>query len=103
MVFLGLKPGEHDGRRSPLIYDYPYSSLTVYQAPIRQAFLCRPLLSFVELFVMAKTVTRGDAIAQWIHLCLHPAVPGSSPKRTIYAFSFIVFVLYLSCEKNENN
>ena len=48
----------------PLIYDYPYSSLTVYQAPIRQALLCRPLLSFVELFVMAKMVTRGDAVAQ---------------------------------------
>ena len=34
----------------------------------------------------------------------HPAAPGSSPKQAIYAFSFIVFVfvLYLSCEKNEN-
>ena len=32
----------------------------------------------------------------------HPAAPGSSPKHAIYAFSFIVFVLYLSCEKNEN-
>ena len=32
----------------------------------------------------------------------HPGAPGSSPKHTIYAFSFIVFVLYLSCEKNEN-
>ena len=32
----------------------------------------------------------------------HPAAQGSSPKHAIYAFSFIVFVLYLSCEKNEN-
>ena len=32
----------------------------------------------------------------------HPAALGSSPKHAIYAFSFIVFVLYLSCEKNEN-
>ena len=32
----------------------------------------------------------------------HPAAPGLSPKHTIYAFSFIVFVLYLSFEKNEN-
>ena len=32
----------------------------------------------------------------------HPAAPSSSPKHAIYAFSFIVFVLYLSCEKNEN-
>ena len=31
----------------------------------------------------------------------HPAAPGSSPKQTIYAFSFIVFVLYLLFEKNE--
>ena len=31
-----------------------------------------------------------------------PTIPGSSPKHAIYAFSFIVFVLYLSCEKNEN-
>ena len=30
----------------------------------------------------------------------HPAAPGSSPKHTIYGF--IVFVLYLSCEKDEN-
>ena len=33
----------------------------------------------------------------------HPATLGSSPKHTIYALSFIVkFVLYLSCENNEN-
>ena len=32
----------------------------------------------------------------------HPAAPGLSPKHTIYAFSFIVFVLYLSFEKNKN-
>ena len=37
------------------------------------------------------------AIAQWI---CHSAAPGSSPKHTIYAF--IIFVLNLSCEKNEN-
>ena len=44
----------------------------------------------------------GAAIAQWIHLRLFPAAQGSSPKHAIYAFSFIVIVLYLSCEKNEN-
>ena len=32
----------------------------------------------------------------------HSAIPGSSPKHGIYIFSFIVLVLYLSCEKNEN-
>ena len=44
----------------------------------------------------------GAAKAPWIHLCAyHPATPGSSPKHTIYAFSFVVkFVLYLSCEKS---
>ena len=31
-----------------------------------------------------------------------PADPGLSPKHAIYAFSFIVFVLYLSCEMNKN-
>ena len=29
-----------------------------------------------------------------------PTIPGSSPKHAIY--TFINFVLYLSCEKNEN-
>ena len=32
----------------------------------------------------------------------HPAAPSLSPKHAIYASSFIVFVLYLSSEKNEN-
>ena len=32
----------------------------------------------------------------------HPAAPGSSPKHSIYTFSFIEFVQYLSCEKKEN-
>ena len=32
----------------------------------------------------------------------HIAAPGSSPKHAIYAFSFIVFVLHLSYEKNKN-
>ena len=41
----------------------------------------------------------GAAIAQWNHLRPPSCRPGSSPK---HAFSFIVFVLYLSCEKNEN-
>ena len=42
------------------------------------------------------------------HSSLDSSVPtilpphGSSPKHAIYAFSFIVFVLHLSCEKNEN-
>ena len=31
-----------------------------------------------------------------------PTILGSSSKHAIYAFSFIVFVLYLSCEKDEN-
>ena len=44
----------------------------------------------------------GAAIAQWIRLRLPFAALGLSPKHAIYAFSFIVFVLYLSCEKNEN-
>ena len=44
----------------------------------------------------------GAAIAQWIRLSYHPANQGSSPKLTIYVFSFIVLVLYLSREKNEN-
>ena len=47
-------------------------------------------------------IVGGAAIFQWIRLCLHPTTPGSSPKHIIYTFSFIVFVLYLSCEKNEN-
>ena len=78
----------------PLIYDYPYSSLTVYQAPIRQALLCRPLLSFVELFVMAKMVTRGDAIAQWIHLCLHPRFESQAHHIRFFIYSICaIFVM----------
>ena len=36
------------------------------------------------------------------HCSVDPAAQGSSPKHAIYTFSFIVFVLYLSFEKNEN-
>ena len=44
----------------------------------------------------------GAAIAEWIFYAYHPAAPSLSPKHAIYAFPFIEFVLYLSCEKNEN-
>ena len=46
-------------------------------------------------------VPLGAAISGFV-CAYHPAAPGLSPKHAIYAFSFIVFVLYLSCEKNKN-
>ena len=48
-------------------------------------------------------LVRGAAIAHWIRLHLPSCRPGSSPKHAIYDFSFKVFVLYLSFEKNKIN
>ena len=45
----------------------------------------------------------GAAIAQWIRLCLH-ILPSQVrvPSTPSTLLSFIVFVLHVSCEKNEN-
>ena len=51
------------------------------------------------------TPAKHKGVPPWLSgfVCTyHPAIPGLSPKHTIYAFSFIVFVLYLLCEKNKN-
>ena len=42
----------------------------------------------------------GAAIAQWICLCLPPCRPGFEFQA--YHLCFFHFLLYLSCEKNEN-
>ena len=42
----------------------------------------------------------GAAIAQWTCLCLPPCRPGFEFQA--YHLCFFHFVLYLSCEKNEN-
>ena len=43
---------------------------------------------FKVLHLKQKTnfVIKGAAIAKWICLCFHPAVPGLNPKHTIYYF-----------------
>ena len=44
----------------------------------------------------------GAAIAQWNCLRIPSCRPGFESQAAIFAFSFIVFVLYLSCEKSQN-
>ena len=52
--------------------------------------------TIINIWLVRSPVLSGIVCAY------HLAALGSSPKHAIYAFSFIVFVLYLSCEKNEN-
>ena len=54
-----------------------------------------------QFFSIKKSGYKQSKLSGFV-CAYHPAAPGSSPKHTIYAFSFIVFVLYLSFEKNKN-
>ena len=46
---------------------------------------------------------KGAAITQWIRLCLPFCRPGfESQAHHLHFYHYSQFVLYLSCEKNEN-
>ena len=60
------------------------------------------MLKHQKMVNLGAMLTRKSGFNNLPTCAYHPAAPGSSPKHAIYAFSFIVFVLYLSCEKNEN-
>ena len=53
-------------------------------------------------FKMQTFKIGGAAIAQWNRLRLPSCRPGFESQARNLRFLFIVFVLYLSCEKNEN-
>ena len=67
------------------------------------AFKTTLIKVFTNLYQNANMlVSWGATIAQWIRLRLPSCRPGFESQARNLRFLFIVFVLYLSCEKNEN-
>ena len=63
---------------------------------------CKGLQNFVVKLYDDQNINEGGRHSSVDLFCaFHPVTPGSSPKHAIYAFSFILFVLYLSFERTK--